>query len=116
MKSPLENITEAAPSESENLNNGGELETPTPCTFIRGVCKEHKLKGEKVITKKRSWVMKKTGLAGWSTSRTVTYRCRLGIKAESAGKVVITNNVPMPDRSPAVEHSRTFNGISEHGD
>ena len=60
--------------------------------------------------------MKKTGLAGWSTSRTVTYRCRLGIKAESAGKVVITNDVPMPDRSPAVEHSRTFNGISEHGD
>ena len=112
MKSPLENIAEAAPSEAENLNNDG---THTPCTFIRGVCKKHNLKGEKVITKKRSWVMKKTGLAGWSTSRTVTYRCRLELKAESAEKV-ITNDEPMPDRSPAIEHSRTFEGISEHGD
>ena len=112
---PLENIAEAAPSEAENLNIDGKLETKTPCTFVRGVCKKHNMKGEKVITKKRSWVMKKTGLAGWSTSRTVTYRCRLGIKAESAG-IVVTNDVPMPDRSPAVEYSRTFEGISEHGD
>ena len=116
MKSPLENIADTAPSVAENLNKDGELETQTPCTFKRGVCTEHNLRGEKVITKKRSWVMKKTGLAGWSTTRTVTYLCRFGMRAESAGIVDITNDVPMPNRSPALEHSRTFVGISEHGD
>ena len=52
--------------------------------------------------------MKKTGLAGWSTSRTVTYLCRLEVKAVSAKKVDITSDVPMPDRSPELKHSRTF--------
>ena len=116
MKSPSENIADTAPSVAENLNKDGELETQTPCTFKRGVCTEHNLRGEKVITKKRSWVRKKTGLAGWSTTRTVTYLCRFGMRAESAGIVDITNDVPMPNRSPALEHSRTFVGISEHGD
>ena len=90
------------------LRDDGKHEAQTPCTFKRGVCTQHNLKGEKVITKKRSWVMKKTGLAGWSTSRTVTYLCRLEVKAVSSEKLDMANDVSMPDRSPEIEHSRTF--------
>ena len=46
MKSPSENIADTAPSVAENLNKDGELETQTPCTFKRGVCTEHNLRGE----------------------------------------------------------------------
>ena len=88
-------------------------ETMTPsvemnCTFKRGICTKHKLKGEKLTIKKRTWVKKKTGLAGWSTTRTVTYICKMDEKAESVRKSDTTNSIPMPNRSPELELSRTF--------
>ena len=55
--------------KKETMTPSGEMN----CTFKRGICTKHKLKGKKLTTKKRAWVKKKTGLAGWSTTRTVTY-------------------------------------------
>ena len=58
---------------------GRLLDTNQICQFTRGKCTIHKLKGDKIVTKRKKWVLKKNGLYGYSTTRVVTYRCKLGI-------------------------------------
>ena len=107
---PMDNVNLVVEKKKSLLE---KQDTMTPsvemkCTFKRGICTKHKLKGEKLTIKKRAWVKKKTGLAGWSTTRTVTYICKLDGNAESVGKSDTANSIPMPNRSPELEYSRTF--------
>ena len=44
------------------------------CEFKRGVCTEHKLKGDKMVNTTKKWQKKKAGY-GWVTIRRVTYTC-----------------------------------------
>ena len=44
------------------------------CEFVRGVCKQHNLKGSRMVTKTKVWRQKKHGY-GWVTVSRVTYTC-----------------------------------------
>ena len=44
------------------------------CEFKRGVCTEHKVKGNKMVNSTKKWQEKKSGY-GWVTIRRVTYTC-----------------------------------------
>ena len=44
------------------------------CEFVRGVCKQHKLEGSRMVTKTKVWRQKKHGY-GWVTVSRVTYTC-----------------------------------------
>ena len=47
------------------------------CTFKRGTCLVHKLKGEKYTDVAKKWMNRGGGKGyGWITTRTVKYRCK----------------------------------------
>ena len=47
---------------------------PIECSFKRGVCMVHKLKGKKTVHKTKKWGKTKNGY-GWIYSQTVKYSC-----------------------------------------
>ena len=71
----------AAPSNAAGLSNKLENEeedisSGVKCEFKRGVCQEHKIKGDKKVTKTKAWRKKKFGY-GYVTTTKTTYSCRL---------------------------------------
>ena len=52
----------------------GECNVVVQCEFVRGVCKQHKLEGSRMVTKTKVWRQKKHGY-GWVTVSRVTYTC-----------------------------------------
>ena len=54
-----------------------EIEEGERCSFNkRGVCKKHKVLGDKTSSKKRIWTKKKFGW-GWATVTSVSYTCQV---------------------------------------
>ena len=47
------------------------------CEFKRGMCIEHKIKGDKMVNTTKKWQKKKAGY-GWVTIRRVAYSCSFG--------------------------------------
>ena len=65
-----QNTTTTLPSSGGTMNQERES-----CTFNRrGVCKKHKVLGDKTTSKKRIWTKKKFGW-GWATVTSVSYTC-----------------------------------------
>ena len=61
--------------EDQNTDKDvGECNIVVQCEFVRGVCKQHKLKGSRMVTKTKVWRQKKHGY-GWVTVSKVTYTC-----------------------------------------
>ena len=58
----------------DNSKDGG-LKTDEKCQFKRGVCTIHKIKANKMVRTKKTWVKKKNGLCGWNTTKLVYYTC-----------------------------------------
>ena len=61
------------PSGEESVRMDDDL-----CTFKRGVCCLHKVRGEKYVDKKKSWLDRGRGRGyGWVTSKVVKYVCKV---------------------------------------
>ena len=58
-------------NSEEDISGGG-----MKCEFKRGVCQEHKLKGDKKVTKTKVWKKKKFGY-GYVTTTKTSYSCKL---------------------------------------
>ena len=86
-------------SDLENdVWGGGSMDKP--CEFKRGVCKEHNMKGNRVVVKSQKWAKKKTGF-GWVTSSKVTYTCNHDTAKSSNHNLTENSTQLMSSQSPA---------------
>ena len=56
----------------------GDSKSKGVCTFKKGTCVVHKLKGKKMTQSSKFWTKKKDGMYGWSYRKKVTYECEYG--------------------------------------
>ena len=96
------------------------------CQFVRGICVEHKIKGEKLKIKHKAWVKKKFGY-GWLTTTKVKYSCNLmgnnsstlGLHtnddlSQSPGRIIPKSNTELGcDNLDRIEHVQSDLGIIE---
>ena len=47
-------------------------EMTVECEFVKGTCRNHRIKGNKKVTSTKKWTKKKHGF-GWVTQKKVTY-------------------------------------------
>ena len=62
-------------SVRNNMNDPGSIDGTEDCVFKRGVCSQHKTKGDKMRSKTKVWKKRKFDY-GWVTVTKVSYRCK----------------------------------------
>ena len=105
----------------------GESEKPAPgesytgaqhCTFDRrGVCRIHKIKGEKTTQKTKKWSKKKFGF-GWTTVTAINYTCTLDKGVDIRPKSGFDEVLRQPSNgnkeySESLEYSRSLGGAAD---
>ena len=61
---------------TDDIGGGmGDTDRVEECTFKRGTCITHKLKGKKITHTNKFWTKKKDGMFGWSYRRKIVYEC-----------------------------------------
>ena len=103
-----------APPESQSPD------PPPPCTFNRrGVCRLHKVVGEKTTQKERKWTKKKYGY-GWTTISSIIYTCvnEIGRKELPGSDLrealhLRNSGINEIDNSESLESSRSLGGAAD---
>ena len=101
-------------SEGDSMMHGDEPQ----CVFSRGICKIHKLKGDKKTVSTKKWKKKKYGY-GWVTVKETQYSCgyRAGNATEYQEILVSEDNCksPVMNIGDSNRCSDSIIGISREG-
>ena len=75
------------------------------CEFVRGTCKNHRIKGTRKVTSTKKWTKKKHGF-GWVTQKKVTYSCPVGLQSSSSNNQQTSRD---PSLSSDVKQGGSYN-------
>ena len=86
--------------KTDDIISEGGSSTQFSCTFKRGICQVHKLKGERKVITTKKWARKKFGF-GYVTSKKTIYTCLAGLESPQLS----TTNSAISDGSQSPVHA-----------
>ena len=60
----------------------GVIPNKNECTFKRGKCEIHNVKGTRIVNTKKTWGKLKNGMHGWKYAKLTTYKCEGGMTSK----------------------------------